>query len=55
MKNICDWNNCNAIGEYKAPVAKDTSKKFPMIPLSLASLILLALVLIFFRFSDDDV
>ena len=19
MKNICDWNNCNEIGEYKAP------------------------------------
>ena len=28
-------------------IKKDTSKKFPMIPLSLASLILLALVLIF--------
>jgi len=35
-------------------IKKDTSKKFPMIPLSLASLILLALVLIFFRFSDND-
>ena len=22
MKNICDWNNCKEIGEYKAPVEK---------------------------------
>ena len=35
-------------------IKKDTKKKFPMIPLSFASLILLALVLIFFRFSDND-
>ena len=28
MKNICDWNNCKEIGEYKAPVEKDNSKKF---------------------------
>ena len=28
MKNICDWNNCKKIGEYKAPVEKDNSKKF---------------------------
>ena len=35
-------------------IKKDTSKKFPMIPLSLVSLIFLALVLIFFRFSDND-
>ena len=28
MKNICDWNNCNEIGEYKAPVEKDNSRKF---------------------------
>ena len=27
MKTICDWNNCNKIGEYKAPVEKDNSKK----------------------------
>ena len=26
MKNICDWNNCSEIGEYKAPVEKDNSK-----------------------------
>ena len=30
MKNICDWNNCRKIGEYKAPVEKDNSKKFRM-------------------------
>ena len=28
MKQICDWNNCNKIGAYKAPVEKDNSKKF---------------------------
>ena len=22
MKNICDWNNCNKIGEFKAPIEK---------------------------------
>ena len=31
MKNICDWNNCNHIGEYKAPVEKDNSKKFRLL------------------------
>ncbi len=31
MKNICDWNNCNKIGEYKAPVEKDNSKKHRML------------------------
>ena len=35
-------------------IKKDTNKKFRMIPLSLVSLIFLALVLIFFRFSDND-
>ena len=35
-------------------IKKDTNKKFPMIPLSLVSLIFLALVLIFFRFPDND-
>ena len=28
MKNICDWNNCFEIGEYKAPIEKDNSKNF---------------------------
>ena len=31
MKNICDWNNCKKIGEYKAPVEKDNSKKYRML------------------------
>ena len=31
MKNICDWNNCNEIGEYKAPIEKDNSKKFRLL------------------------
>ena len=34
MKNICDWNNCNKIGEYKAPVEKDNSKKFRLLCLN---------------------
>ena len=31
MKNICDWNNCNEIAEYRAPIEKDNSKKFRML------------------------
>ena len=31
MKIICDWQNCNEIGSYKAPVEKDNSKKFRML------------------------
>ena len=31
MKNICDWNNCNKIGDYRAPVEKDNSKKYRML------------------------
>ena len=31
MKNICDWNNCNEMGEYKATVEKDNSRKFRML------------------------
>ena len=31
MKNICDWNNCDELGEYKAPIEKDNSKKFRML------------------------
>ena len=33
---------------------KGSGRKFPIIPLSLASVILLACVLIFFRFTDTD-
>ena len=28
MENICDWKNCKKLGQYKAPVEKDNSKKF---------------------------
>ena len=28
MKNICDWNNCMEIGEFKAPIEKDNSKNY---------------------------
>ena len=31
MKNICDWKNCREIGEYKAPVEKDNSKKYRLL------------------------
>ena len=31
MKNICDWNNCNETGKYKAPVEKDNSKNFRLL------------------------
>jgi len=31
MKNICDWNNCFEIGEYKAPIEKDNSKKYRLL------------------------
>ena len=34
MKNICDWDNCNEIGEYKAPVEKDNSKKYRLLCLN---------------------
>ena len=27
MKIICDWENCDQIGSYKAPLEKDNSKK----------------------------
>ena len=28
MENICDYKNCKKIGEHKAPIEKDNSKKF---------------------------
>ena len=34
MKNICDWKNCKEIGEYKAPVEKDNSKKYRLLCLN---------------------
>ena len=34
MKNICDWNNCFEIGEYKAPIEKDNSKNYRLLCLN---------------------
>ncbi|MDA7831903.1 DnaJ domain-containing protein [Candidatus Pelagibacter sp.] len=34
MKNICDWNNCSNVGEYKAPVEKDNSKRYRLLCLA---------------------
>ena len=28
MKNICEWEKCNEIGDFKAPIEKDNSKNF---------------------------
>ena len=28
MKIICDYNNCNNVGKYKAPIERDNSKKY---------------------------
>jgi len=28
MENICEWQNCNKSGNFKAPVEKDNSKNF---------------------------
>jgi len=28
MENICEWDNCQAIGKFKAPLEKDNSKKY---------------------------
>ena len=34
MKNICDWNNCEQEGLYKAPKEKDNSKNFRLLCLA---------------------
>ena len=31
MKIICDWSNCKKVGNYKAPIEKDNSKKFKLL------------------------
>ena len=31
MKYICDWEKCNNIGEYKAPIERDNSKKYRLL------------------------
>jgi hypothetical protein len=28
MENICEWNNCNEVGEFRAPSERDNSKNF---------------------------
>ena len=28
MRNICEWDNCKEIGDFKAPIEKDNSKKY---------------------------
>ena len=28
MENICEWENCNELGQYRAPLEKDNSKNF---------------------------
>ena len=28
MKNICEWDACKKVGEFKAPTQKDNNKKF---------------------------
>ena len=28
MKNICEWENCREIGQFKAPIERDNSKNF---------------------------
>ncbi len=31
MKIICDWENCDQIGSYKAPYEKDNSRKYRLL------------------------
>ena len=31
MKIICEWDNCNEPGNYKAPVEKDNSRKYKLL------------------------
>ena len=34
MKNICEWNNCNEEGLYRAPKEKDNSKEYRLLCLN---------------------
>ena len=34
MKIICDWDNCNELGTYKAPIEKDNSSKYKLLCLN---------------------
>ena len=31
MKIICDWDKCEEVGSYKAPIERDNSKKFKLL------------------------
>ena len=31
MKTICEWSNCKNIGQFKAPIEKDNSKKYRLL------------------------
>ncbi|MDB9799422.1 DnaJ domain-containing protein [Pelagibacteraceae bacterium] len=31
MKIICDWEKCNEVGKYKAPLERDNSRKFRLL------------------------
>ena len=31
MKIICDWENCDQTGSYKAPLEKDNSRKYRLL------------------------
>ena len=31
MKIICDWENCDQTGSYRAPLEKDNSKKYRLL------------------------
>ena len=31
MKTICEWNKCTNLGEFRAPVEKDNSKKYRLL------------------------
>ena len=31
MKIICDWENCDQIGDYRAPIERDNSKKYRLL------------------------
>ena len=31
MKILCDWENCDQTGSYKAPIEKDNSKKYRLL------------------------
>ena len=31
MENICDWDNCNEQGSYKAPIERDNSRKYRLL------------------------